>query len=250
MSTDAPSQALDRGDTIPVLQGCTDCDLYRVCFPEGLRNPVGEPDTPMVHQRVTLPARQALRWRPGRCLGVLRSGAVKRSRYTATGEEVIAGFTLPGEPIGLDAGERMAPDERLVTLERSRVCELPWETVEEAMAADPRVRQAVNRLLREELSTARERLLGACRGSARQRVAGFLLDMAERRCRRGFDGMRLRLAMGRREIAAYLNITLETVSRTVSQLGREGIIGVDGRRITLRNALSLAYIADGVEMPA
>ncbi|MDZ7809905.1 MAG: helix-turn-helix domain-containing protein [Arhodomonas sp.] len=180
---------------------------------------------------------------------MLRSGAIKRSRFTPDGDEVIAGFAFAGETIGLESIEGGMPDERFVALESTRLCEVPWENVEATMAQDPRVRDAVNRLLREEINRSREQLIRACRGTARQRVAAFLLDVGRRRRERRLNDVRIRLAMGRREMAAYLNLTLETVSRTISQLRREGMIAVEGRRLELLDIAGLGDIAEGLSSP-
>ncbi len=203
----------------------------------------------VVHRSpVPAPAGGTIAWDPGN-LVVLRSGAVKRSRCTRDGNELIAEFFLPGEVIGLQAGEKAAADEAFVVLERAHYCEMPWDSVHELMAHDPSVRHTVSEILLESLSVSRERLLRACRGSARQRVAAFLLDLLNRRERTPSPTPHIRLAMDRREIAAYLDLTIETVSRVLSRLRREGTIDLRGRWLRVCDRHALDELAEGGALP-
>jgi CRP/FNR family transcriptional regulator, anaerobic regulatory protein len=96
-----------------------------------------------------------------------------------------------------------------------------------------------------ELGTALFRLLGraaeprfpAARGSARQRVTAFLLDLAQRLEQHGLDARRFSVGLSRQELANLLDTRIETVSRTIQRLNRERAIRVQGACVTL---LSLA----------
>ncbi|WP_440995511.1 Crp/Fnr family transcriptional regulator [Arhodomonas sp. SL1] len=221
---------------------CTSCGLYGICFArrlgvdDGATSPVVDRADTAIAPGRPLPGTWSER------LFVLRSGALKRCRYTRSGEEVIAGFHFPGETLGLE--EPTAATEQYVVLEKAHLCHIRWSRVDELMGEDPAVRDAVSRMLREELAACRERLLRACRGSARQRVAALLLDLAARRRRRSLEADRIRLPMGRREIAAYLDVTIETVSRTLSQFRRSGVIELRGRQLRLLDEPALAEIAE------
>jgi len=71
------------------------------------------------------------------------------------------------------------------------------------------------------------------RMDARARVATFLLNMSRRLTRRGEDGTRFRLTMDRRDIANYLSLTIETVSRTLSWMQKEDMLAVRGKLVQL-----------------
>jgi CRP/FNR family transcriptional regulator len=68
---------------------------------------------------------------------------------------------------------------------------------------------------------------------ARARVAMFLLNMSRRLKRRGEDDMRFRLSMDRRDIANYLSLTIETVSRTLSWMQKQSMLSVRGKQVQL-----------------
>ncbi|MCS4503711.1 helix-turn-helix domain-containing protein [Arhodomonas aquaeolei] len=227
---------------------CRRCGLYRICFARRLEGGERHERQGVVRRgHEPLRAGQPVDGARLKGLSVLRSGALKRCRYSRNGEEIIAGFYFPGETLGLEWSPAGQEEERYVALEPAHVCHIPWQRIEGLMEEDGDVREAVNQMLREEITVERERLLRACRGSARQRVAAFLLDLAERRQRRSLSADRIRLGMGRREIAAYLDLTIETVSRTLSQFKRAGMIQLEGRRLQLMNGEALAAAADGVE---
>jgi CRP/FNR family transcriptional regulator len=85
------------------------------------------------------------------------------------------------------------------------------------------------------------RLLGLLAGgSATQRVAAFLLDLSRRLSQRGYAGSEFVLRMTREEIGRHSGLTLETVSRTLSQLQREGSIRVQQRLVRITDAAALA----------
>jgi CRP/FNR family transcriptional regulator len=71
--------------------------------------------------------------------------------------------------------------------------------------------------------------------SAEERVAGFLLSLSSRMKARGYSESFLTLAMSRRDIANYLRLATETVSRVFSRFEQDGLVSVDRREVTLRD---------------
>jgi CRP/FNR family transcriptional regulator len=88
-------------------------------------------------------------------------------------------------------------------------------------------------------------LLGSMR--AEERVAAFLLDLAERCRRRGYSSTQFALRMRREEIGSYLGLKLETVSRLLSRLHQEGVIRIRGRDVTLLDATALRQLCSARE---
>jgi CRP/FNR family transcriptional regulator len=83
------------------------------------------------------------------------------------------------------------------------------------------------------MAETRELLVVIGRMDARARVAMFLLNMSRRLKRRGEDDMRFRLSMDRRDIANYLSLTIETVSRTLSWMQKQSMLSVRGKQVQL-----------------
>ncbi|PXV57294.1 Crp-like helix-turn-helix domain-containing protein [Dyella jiangningensis] len=102
------------------------------------------------------------------------------------------------------------------------------------------------RLLSKELGTAAQL---AADHSADERVAAFLIDLGERYAARGFSGTHFRLSMSRSDIANYLRLAPETVTRALGRLRSQGIIEIDGRAVILRDDVSLRAQAGGRASP-
>ena len=82
--------------------------------------------------------------------------------------------------------------------------------------------------------------------SADERLAAFLLRMSERYAARGYSATRFRLTMSRTDIANYLRLATETVSRVLQRFDHEGLIAVDRREIELREPARLRQLARSV----
>lgn len=166
----------------------------------------------------------------------IASGVVRLCRITEDGRRQIAGFRLPGDFIGVDwAGQyeltaEAVRDVTAIRFSRSRVEKLTCD--------DPTVRDHILAHIRSDLRSAHEHLLTLGCQSAAERVASFLHQLAGRA---GIgDGGTLDMQLGRQDIADYLGLTLETVSRTFSEFQNRGIIALPKRRhVTIRSIAKL-----------
>jgi CRP/FNR family nitrogen fixation transcriptional regulator len=161
------------------------------------------------------------------------SGAVRSYKVLVDGRRQIGGFYLPGDIFGLETGEEHTfsaeaiTDCRIVVIKRSALVALA--------ARDNEVARQMWELTARELQRAQGRMLVLIK-SAQERVAGFLLEMAARAA----DGGAVELPMSRQDIADYLGLTIETVSRTLTQLEKSAAIELpSSRRILLRNRSAL-----------
>lgn len=148
-------------------------------------------------------------------------GAVRGCRLLADGRRHIGEFLLVGDFIGLDASEHYAFSAEAIT--ETTVIRYSRHKVDALIAEDPRVGQSLVEVMRAALAVARERMLVLGHMTAMERIATFLLTLSERRG----DG-RVSLPMTRTDIGDYLGLTMETVSRAMSQLKGDGIITQHG----------------------
>lgn len=163
-------------------------------------------------------------------------GAVRGCRVLADGRRHIGEFFLLGDFIGLDAGEQYAFSAEAIT--EATVIRYSRRKVDALIAAEPRVGQSLVEIMRTGLAIARERMLVLGHMTAMERIATFLLNLSER-CGDG----RVSLPMTRTDIGDYLGLTMETVSRTMSQLKGDGIITQYGL-----HELAIAKPAELVEL--
>jgi CRP/FNR family nitrogen fixation transcriptional regulator len=148
-------------------------------------------------------------------------GAVRSCRVLADGRRHIGEFFHVGDFIGLDAAEHYAYAAEAIT--ETTVIRYSRRKVEALIAEEPRIGQSLVEMMRTGLAEARERMLLLGHMTAMERIATFLVSQSERRR----DG-RISLPMTRTDIGDYLGLTMETVSRALSQLKGDGIITQHG----------------------
>lgn len=164
-------------------------------------------------------------------------GAVRSYKLLSDGRRQIGTFHLPGDVFGLVSGSayRLTAEAIVDTTVRF----VKHRCLEQAAATDVHVACNLWTLTASDLRHAEDHILLLGRKTALERVANFLLEMNHRLAITGT----LALPMSRRDIADYLGLTIETVSRTLSQLHSEGVIDFSGaRQIILRNRSKLYNI--------
>ncbi len=171
--------------------------------------------------------------KPFAALSAIRCGSLKTSILAEDGREQVAGYHMAGEIIGVDGIATTRHTCSAVALEDSEVCAVPFDGLEELMQSVPGLQHNVRQALAREVSRnhALMLLLGSMR--AEERVAAYLLDLAERYRQRGYSASEFVLRMTREEIGSYLGLKLETVSRVFSRLQVDGLVQAQGRDIKL-----------------
>jgi CRP/FNR family nitrogen fixation transcriptional regulator len=157
-------------------------------------------------------------------------GAVRTYKLLSDGRRQIGAFLLPGDVFGLESStsHRLAAEAVIDTTVRL----VKRNSLEQAAGIDVQVARKLWGITAGELGHAENHMLLLGRKNAMERVATFLLEMDRRLAVAGM----MALPMCRRDIGDYLGLTLETVSRALSQLHSEGVLGFSGaRQIVLRN---------------
>ncbi len=151
-------------------------------------------------------------------------GVVRAFRILADGRRQISEFYLPGDCFGLEAGlehrggAEALTDAQLVVVRRS--------VLTDGVAEKPDLARRLWRLAVRDLQRSQDHVLMLGRRSAAERVASFLMDLA----RRMNAGAALELPMSRLDIADFLGLTIETVSRTLTQFQESGLIQLSACR--------------------
>ena len=162
-------------------------------------------------------------------------GAVRTYKLLSDGRRQIGAFHLPGDVFGLEssANHRLAAEAILDTTLRL----VKRKSLEQSAQSDVRVARDLWSITSGELRHAENHMLLLGRKTAMERVATFLLEMDRRLAKTGL----IALPMCRRDIGDYLGLTLETVSRALSELQQQGVLGLSGaRQIMLRDRERLA----------
>lgn len=162
------------------------------------------------------------------------SGSVRTYKILSDGRRQIGGFYLPGDIFGLEFA-----DEHTLSAEAisdAKVLVVKRSALNTLAGRDASVAQQLFTLTGRELHRVQDRILLLIK-SAQERVASFLLEMSER----ASQNNTIELPMSRQDIADYLGLTIETVSRTLTSLETAAAIEVStSRRIVLRNRSALA----------
>jgi len=162
------------------------------------------------------------------------SGSVRTYKILNDGRRQVGGFYLPGDIFGLEFAEEHSLSAEAIT--DAKVLVVKRSALNALAGRDSSVAQQLFALTGRELHRVQDRILLLIK-SAQERVASFLLEMAERAAQKNI----IDLPMSRQDIADYLGLTIETVSRTLTSLETAAAIEVStSRRIVLRNRAALA----------
>ena len=171
-------------------------------------------------------------------LGVftLRKGMVKLVRSTADGRERIVRVLRTGDVVGLEALATARYDTEAIALVEAHVCRIPLSVLHHLSANSPRLHKRLMQKWQQALKDADDWLADLNFGSARQRVAALALKM------RDPDQPGMTSFFAREDMGAMLDIKLETVSREISALVRDGALkpcDKQGRRYEITNEVLL-----------
>jgi CRP/FNR family transcriptional regulator, anaerobic regulatory protein len=176
-------------------------------------------------------------------LHVVCSGTLKCFVMSHNGAIQVTGFQIAGDIVGLDGiGSGLHPSNA-VALDDAEVFVLPFAQCEQWSQESAYSQHLLMRTLAQETTRGRQHMLALRTMRAEQRMAVFLLDLSRRYDRLGDSSSRFMLGMPRQDIGSYLGLTLETVSRLLSRLQREGMLQVQGRSIVLLDFPALRQLA-------
>jgi CRP/FNR family transcriptional regulator, anaerobic regulatory protein len=165
------------------------------------------------------------------CLSVIHSGVFKTVNLTPDGREHVVGLHFKGDWLGLDGIAQAQHGCDAVALDIGEVWTIRYTTLLAACAKEPALLSLMHAAMSREIGRDRETMLSLCTLPADARVAEFLRHWADALAECGVRTDQITLRMTRAEIGNYLGMKLETVSRALSRLARDKVIGFgDGNR--------------------
>lgn len=180
---------------------------------------------------------------PFNAIAAVRAGTVKTYVNDADGREQVLGFFLPGEVIGLNAISHARYPCNAVALDSVMLCRFSFPTMSALALRMPGLQQQLFRLLSEDIGKA---TLLAGNFAADERMAAFLIGLSRRYAARGFSPDRFLLTMTRTDIANYLRLAAESVSRVFRRFQDDGLLRVERREIELLDRVGLEQLARSV----
>lgn len=176
-------------------------------------------------------------------LYILRSGSAKSYFDNADGLEQIVAFHYPGDLLGFDAVANGHHQTAVVALETASLCRIPFASIESIAARTPKLWAEVMRSAARQMMEKNNHALLLGQKSAQARFASLLLYLSNRFAARGCSRVEFNLSMPRQDIANYLSLAVETVSRLFGDLQAQGIIAVDRRYVRILSLERLRAIA-------
>ena len=224
------------------LRFCSTCAFSQACLDEGMdKASLGELHVLVEHVGPFHPGEHVFReGDPFEAIAAVRAGTVKTYVVVRDGHEHVHGFHLPGEVIGLNAIDGDRYPCNAVALDTVMLCRFSFPKISVLATRVPGLQKQLFRLLSRDIGRA---ALLAGDWSADQRMAAFLVGVSRRLAARGFSSSRFQLTMPRTDIANYLRLAPETVSRVLRRFQEEGVLQVERRELELLDRDALEALA-------
>jgi CRP/FNR family transcriptional regulator, anaerobic regulatory protein len=237
-----PGPIADDGDE---LRFCSTCAFSAACMEHGFdKNRLGELHVLVTHVGPFAEGEHIFREGDAfEAIAAVRAGTVKTYVTDSEGREQVQGFFLPGEVIGLNAISSSRYPCNAVALDPVMLCRFSFPDIAALASRMPGLQQHLFRLLSQDIGKA---ALLAGNYTADERLAAFLVALSRRYAARGFSARRFRLTMTRTDIANYLRLASESVSRGFRRLQDTGLVTVDRREIELLDLPRLEAMASSI----
>lgn len=218
-----------------VREKCTTCRVSTLCLPGGLHDTDLRPLDALALTMRRVKAGRAIYadGDPFRFIYAVRRGTCKTTLTRPDGREQVAGFHMAGEVMGLEGVACGIHATTAIALEDSEVCLIPYKRLVALTAASPGTKDLLLHLMSQEIVRDHSLMVLLGLTEAAARLTAFLLDLSQRHAARGYSPREFHLRMTRGEIASFLGVTLETISRTFSSFQRRGFIEVNLRHIRI-----------------
>lgn len=215
---------------------CGRCCLRELCAPEN----TAPEDEALLHALVR---QQHLAIRRGEhlyragipfhSLFAIHTGSFKTYMLADDGRERVEGFYLSGDMLGMDGISGDAYTLSAVALEDTGICVLPFQRLEELARESPVLQRQFHRMMSREILRDKGIMMMLGQMMAEERLAAFLLNLSQRYEARGFSATRFAFKMSRQDIANYLGLKAETVSRLLSRFQEDGLLSISGKNVRL-----------------
>ncbi len=185
---------------------------------------------------------------PFHSLFAIHTGSFKTYMLADNGRERVEGFYLSGDMLGMDGISGDTYTLSAMALEDTGVCVLPFQRLEEITRELPLQRQ-FHRMMSREINRDKGIMMMLGQMTADERLAVFLLNLSQRYEARGFSATEFTLKMSRQDIANYLGLKAETVSRLLSRFQDDGLLTISGKSVRLADLNQLRGVlgfGDGI----
>lgn len=224
---------------------CGSCSLNRDCFGAQLPGDlVVRGERPLHRGDVLFHSGDRLH-----SLYLVRTGCIKTACSSGDGEEQVLGFHMPGDLFGMTGLMTGRFSDSAMALENTSLCRIPYDALEHLSARDAGLRRRLWAQAAQRIRALARQSMSLAKLTADRRLADFVLELAERQRARGYSPLEFRLSMSGNDIASYLGMAPETVSRGFHGLQRQGVAQLERKRIRIHDLAALEAVSRGREDP-
>lgn len=243
MKTGGPARKrMPPADDEDAVKFCSTCAFSSACLSQGFdKSQLSELHVLVMHVGPFAPGEHIFReGEPFNAIAAVRAGTVKTYVVDSHGREQVQGFFLPGEVIGLNAIHAARYPANAIALDTVTLCRFSFPQMSLLATRLPGLQQHLFRLLSHDIGKAS---LLAGDFTADERMAAFLIALSRRYAARGYSGSHFNLTMARTDIANYLRLASETVSRVLRRFQDEGLLCIERREVQLLDRIRLEQMA-------
>ncbi len=224
---------------------CDACSLNQICLPTGLTHEELVELDSAIEKTIKIPKKKYIFSINDKLDGVfaVKSGSVKTTLSTKEGVEQVIGFHLPGDMLGFDAFDTNQHTCNAIALEDTLLCKVSLDLFDDLSSRVPGIRKVMRHQVGKEISHNQNMLLSLGQQQAEERLAVYLLKLATYYHSRGFSEKEFLLPMPRQDLANYLGMAVETLSRLFTRLSEENVLKIDRRMITVIDRKALEVMA-------
>ena len=175
---------------------------------------------------------------PGDCPGfiyIVHSGSFKTYVTNGNGDTQVTGFYFQGDVLDLNTSHPATNHCGVVALENSTICKISLTVFENMAGKHPALSTAFLKIMSREIMLKHRMMIVLSKMTAEQKAANFLIEMSAGSKSRGYSSETLNLSMSRSDIANYLGLANETISRIFKGFQKKGIIDVELHQISIND---------------
>jgi CRP/FNR family transcriptional regulator len=176
-------------------------------------------------------------------LYILRSGSAKSFITSLDGDEHITKFFYPGDLLGADGFDEHKYNENILFLETSSVCLVKESDLHNLVKTSDDFRSCLLRSMSHALVKDNSQMMCLNTCSSEQKVARFIIELSEQFHSLGLSCTKLRLSMTRTDIANYMGMAIETVSRILTSFQNKQVLSIKNRQLTILKLDTLYSLA-------
>lgn len=224
---------------------CANCGLQKICFAKGLQDTDLSQLDDLVDRKPSLSKGEYLfkAGEPFKSMFAVRAGAIKLFSYDHNHMEVIHGFYLPGDIVGMDSIAYPNYQFYAIALDVTTVCEIPYAQLSNLANQVPNLHVQIFNLMSQEIVGTRNYTALLTQKTAEQRLAYFIWSMSLKYKSRGYFHTKFRLNILHRDVANYLNLTPETVSRILAKFNKQKVLSWKKKEVQIFDEEALRVFA-------